>query len=516
MKGGTVQIAWHGSQPVLSLDFHSPSGLLATAGADHDIKLWSVQQKENAAAAPTVKFEAELSYHSKAVNVLRFAPSGQLLASGGDGGEILIWRQVDNADNQTSWKVFRALVMHQRDVLDLAWSPDSASLMSGSVDNHCIIWKVSTGQAWQVLNEHLHYVQGVAWDPAGQFVVSLSADRTCRIYSSQMIPTSKGTDKGFYVCQQVLAKTDLAPLKQNDKTDLNGSIAGPSKHHLFHDETLPSFFRRLAWSPDASFLVVPSGIHKPFLEAAPCNMSYLISRDDLSRPAIQLPGPSKPVVAVRFCPLVFTLHSTVPEEQQYNTSFSLPYRLVFAVATLDSLLIYDTQHSSPIVVVAGLHYAAITDIAWSADAQYVAVSSQDGYCSLFSFTDAELGVQMPCSEMPPHIASYLPEVLLAKAKTTAAEIIGKAEHVPATSPPKDSSVAVCPRPLKHRRITPSAVIINSPPSDGKIDHIAPREAASDLPASLGEPHCVIPAVTTVDLPSSPSAAALHHSMLNPC
>ncbi len=120
------------------------------------------------------------------------------------------------------------------------------------------------------------------------------------------------------------------------------------------------------------------------------------------------------------------------------------------------------------------------------------------------------------SEMPPHIASYLPEVLLAKAKTTAAEIMGKAEHVPATSPPKDSSVAVCPRPLKHRRITPSAVIINSPPSDGKIDHIAPREAASDLPASLGEPHCVIPAVTTVDLPSSPSAAALHHSMLNPC
>ncbi len=120
------------------------------------------------------------------------------------------------------------------------------------------------------------------------------------------------------------------------------------------------------------------------------------------------------------------------------------------------------------------------------------------------------------SEIPPHIASYLPEVLLAKAKTTAAEITGKAEHVPVTSPPKDSSVTVCPRPLKHRRITPSAVIISSPPSDGKIDHIAPHQAASDLPASLGEPHCVIPAVTTVDLPSNPSAAALHHSMLNPC
>lgn len=32
------------------------------------------------------------------------------------------------------------------------------------------------------------------------------------------------------------------------------------KSHLFHDETLPSFFRRLAWSPDGSFLLVPAGI----------------------------------------------------------------------------------------------------------------------------------------------------------------------------------------------------------------------------------------------------------------
>jgi hypothetical protein len=44
--------------------------------------------------------------------------------------------------------------------------------------------------------------------------------------------------------------------------------------------------------------------------------------------------------------------------------FALPYRLIFAVATLDSLFIYDTQHSGPIVIFAGIHYAAITDIAW--------------------------------------------------------------------------------------------------------------------------------------------------------
>lgn len=39
MKGGTVQINWHESKPVLTLDFHPLSSTLATAGADFDIKV---------------------------------------------------------------------------------------------------------------------------------------------------------------------------------------------------------------------------------------------------------------------------------------------------------------------------------------------------------------------------------------------------------------------------------------------------------------------------------------------
>ncbi|KAJ8557402.1 hypothetical protein K7X08_003027 [Anisodus acutangulus] len=43
--------------------------------------------------------------------------------------------------------------------------------------------------------------------------------------------------------------------------------------------------------------------------------------------------------------------------------FKLPYRLIFAVATLNTLYIYDTESVQPISIVAGLHYAAVTDIA---------------------------------------------------------------------------------------------------------------------------------------------------------
>lgn len=39
MRGGTVQINWHDTKPVLTLDFHPSSGLLATGGADFDIKV---------------------------------------------------------------------------------------------------------------------------------------------------------------------------------------------------------------------------------------------------------------------------------------------------------------------------------------------------------------------------------------------------------------------------------------------------------------------------------------------
>ena len=44
--------------------------------------------------------------------------------------------------------------------------------------------------------------------------------------------------------------------------------------------------------------------------------------------------------------------------------YSLSYRLVFAVASLDSILFYDTQHSTPFAHVSNIHYSGITDMAW--------------------------------------------------------------------------------------------------------------------------------------------------------
>jgi chromatin assembly factor 1 subunit B len=42
----------------------------------------------------------------------------------------------------------------------------------------------------------------------------------------------------------------------------------------------------------------------------------------------------------------------------------LPYRMVFAVATQDSVWIYDTQQGGPLCCFSNMHYASFTDLSW--------------------------------------------------------------------------------------------------------------------------------------------------------
>lgn len=51
-------------------------------------------------------------------------------------------------------------------------------------------------------------------------------------------------------------------------------------------------------------------------------------------------------------------------ERQTGSVFALPYRMLFAVATQDTVMIYDTQQAGPICMFSNLHYAAFTDVAW--------------------------------------------------------------------------------------------------------------------------------------------------------
>jgi chromatin assembly factor 1 subunit B len=83
--------------------------------------------------------------------------------------------------------------------------------------------------------------------------------------------------------------------------------------------------------------------------------------------------------------------STPPISATTNSMIGLPYRMIFAVATHDSVWIYDTQQGGPLCCFSNMHYASFTDLTWSSDGQTLMMCSTDGYCSVVVFDYEELG-----------------------------------------------------------------------------------------------------------------------------
>lgn len=94
----------------------------------------------------------------------------------------------------------------------------------------------------------------------------------------------------------------------------------------------------------------------------------------------------QPSIAVKANPIPFALPN-----QKTRTKFNLSYRTIFAVLTIDTVLIYDTYHFTPLAMAQGLHYAGLTDCEWTRDGRHLIVSSSDGYISILSFDEGELG-----------------------------------------------------------------------------------------------------------------------------
>lgn len=65
--------------------------------------------------------------------------------------------------------------------------------------------------------------------------------------------------------------------------------------------------------------------------------------------------------------------------------------MVYAIASKNSVLVYDTQQSYPIATVSDIHYTKLSDLSWSSDGRILIVSSTDGYCTFVQFNENELG-----------------------------------------------------------------------------------------------------------------------------
>ncbi|KAL5454197.1 hypothetical protein PMIN07_007624 [Paraphaeosphaeria minitans] len=192
MKAAPLLVSWHNDNtPIYSAHFEPHAkGRLATAGGDNNVRLWKVDANGD---ERNVSYLATLVKHSQAVNVVRWAPKGEVLASASDDGVVILWvpsenppmKQLgdDGLEDKEAWRVKHMCRSMGSEIYDLAWSPDAAFFITGSMDNVARIYNAHTGAMIRQIAEHSHYVQGVAWDPLNEFVATQSSDRSVHIYS---------------------------------------------------------------------------------------------------------------------------------------------------------------------------------------------------------------------------------------------------------------------------------------------------------------------------------------------
>ncbi|KAI9296186.1 WD40 repeat-like protein [Neoconidiobolus thromboides FSU 785] len=450
MKASTLQFLWHCKDPIYSLDFHpNIKDYFATCGSDSTVRLWrlvprgeevfpivneglkknkkdplvidfsknEISKSKQVKELPlTIEYMATLSGHNAPVNVVKFSPDGSMLASAGDDGSILLWKkkedlvredgsiiQQDSGINNNisgqgideyaleRWKTVAVLRGSLSDIYDLTWSPNGQFIVTGSVDNTARVWDISTSRCLAIINEHKHYIQGVAWDPLNEYIITQSSDRTVKIHKFQY-KSSSGTM--IIKCVNSNWKLDFKEDKLKEINNYNEELNKTNNafYYLYQSENLKSFFRRPDFTPDGSLALTPAGIFKESADDQAHFVVYIYTRGAIANsPILKLSGFEQPPIAIKASPRVY-------KKMEFNNGqreiLNLDYRCVFAVATQNSIFIYDTQHLNPIAYVSNLHFATLTDLSWSPDGNTLLISSTDGFVSMIRFEDHELGIPL--------------------------------------------------------------------------------------------------------------------------
>jgi chromatin assembly factor 1 subunit B len=81
-------------------------------------------------------------------------------------------------------------------------------------------------------------------------------------------------------------------------------------------------------------------------------------------PVTSAPSPSPSISAPSPKPADGENGTPAPPPAGPAPAFSLPYRMIYAVATQDAIHVYDTQQQKPLCIVSNLHFATFTDITW--------------------------------------------------------------------------------------------------------------------------------------------------------
>jgi chromatin assembly factor 1 subunit B len=89
-------------------------------------------------------------------------------------------------------------------------------------------------------------------------------------------------------------------------------------------------------------------------------MTMVVIGDTLHRPLVMLPSGEQAAIACRWSPVAYTRRNPTAASPYGDCT----YRMILAVATLTTVLLYDTEQLYPIAYITKIHYSSLTDLAW--------------------------------------------------------------------------------------------------------------------------------------------------------
>ena len=143
----------------------SPNGkMIASAGVDKTVKLWSVEGKEL----------LTLIGHTGEINSVSFSPDGKTIVSASGDKTVKLW--------SVEGKELLTLIGHTDEVKSVSFSPNGKTIASASVDKTVKLWGVE-GKELLTLIGHTDEVRSVSFSPDGKMIASASVDKTVKLWS---------------------------------------------------------------------------------------------------------------------------------------------------------------------------------------------------------------------------------------------------------------------------------------------------------------------------------------------